>query len=617
MKTVVVISDITQLSVLTRFYRSLPKEKRDETGVLALGLDVEYALEKIPMPFISAREFRTISSFDRMTYAVELADRISGDDKFSFFEHKDISLFSLYHIRIQWYIVLLTYYVDVFTAFIEKHRDVHTILTFYPTTIVSPLSDIAASFEIQLVPDTLRLVCTQRNIEYGLIGESHILPRQGINHIWFQLQRSLFDVLLFFANMAQLLKPRRKIRILASEYWKNIAPILKELSESEMVLLDRTEGLKAGIAAWWRHKVIFMQLRSFSSRRMRADAKEKGSSFARSFERCKKEAPSLREARFRDCTITPLIEAVMERIMSVGGTEGVHAIDCAFRMLSHLQPDVVIVRASASGQIHFSALCLVAKIMGIPSLEVQHGHLYMGEGSLTRRRTAEYIAVYGPAVRQGVKEAGYADEKIIDAGSPRFDAYRHKPLPHSNGIQVVCIAPALVPGFFDDTYEVAEYFEAVAAALRDSGAIIAVKLRPGAQKQFFEEVLQRTFSGMTYQVYRHTPIQELFSASDVIISPVSTVLFESLILGRPTIFAALTTVHYKLGAEFISYIGRGLLLARTGTEIKEALTPLMNNVEERMRMSQAAEQCILEHYSFDGNSARRIAGAIRAFVKQK
>lgn len=617
MKTVAVIHDVAHIPPLKRYLDSLVPKVRKHTEVLALGLDVEYELQKFSIPFRSARELRGWDSFDRMVYAVQMADSIMFDSALSFFSHKDISLSALYHGRLQWHIVLLTYYVDIFANLIEKNPTLRRIVAIQPTVTTSPLTDIAADLEVRIMSDTLKFMCAERNIECVLFGDGVVSHSEQMKQRWFLTKRSIFGFCLFFANFVQQIRPARKIRVLASDNWGNISPLLEELPESELILLDRTEGLKAGVQGWWKHHMRLKQLRHYDSAHIRRIAEERKRLFEGSFPNAKLQVRALQDANLKGFPIGKLIEPVLKRIISSGGAEGVTAIEQTYTMLTMLRPDVIMVRASASGQVHFLTLCLVGKKLGIPSIEIQHGHFYMGEGSLSRRRTAEYVAVYGPAVRDEMKKAGYADDKIIDSGSPRFDSYRPTPLVQRADLQVACIAPPFHQGFFDDMYEVAEYFEAVAAALADSPVKLAIKLKSETHRVFFEEILRRAFKGREYDVHLTTPIQSLFVGSDLVISPMTTVIYEALIMGRPTIFFAYLSVHDKLGAEFISYADKGLLVARTQQELKKKVDLLIRDYDERVRLEKGAKRCVEEHYSFNGHSSRRIAHAIRALAKKR
>lgn len=604
------------MPLLKRYLDSLESEVRQGIEVLALGLDVEYELEKLPIPFRSARNLRSMTSFDRMVYATKLSEQIMFDGVLSFFSHKDIALPALYHGRLQWYVVLLTYYVDIFANLIEENKTLRRVISIQPVVTVSPFADIAADLEACVMPDTLKFVCAERNIECVLIGDRVAEKSEYLKMSWFVAKRKVFGFFLFFANLLQSFRPARRMKVLASDNWGNISYLLEALPESELVLLDRTQGLKAGVRGWWRHKIQFKQLGYYDSRRIRKIAQERKHFFEESFVNAKSRLRALEDASFRGYAIGKLVEPVLRRILSNGGAEGVAAIEHTYKMLGTLRPDVIMVRASASGQIHFLTLCLVGKKLGIPSLEIQHGQLYADEGSLSRRRTAEYIAVYGSAVRAEMKKAGYTDDKIIDAGSPRFDVYRPTPLVQKKDLQVTCIAPSIFQGFFDDSYDVTEYFEAVAAALADFPVKLAIKLKPGTGEGFSEEMLKKIFGKRAYEVHRDTPIRTLFADTDIVISPMTTVLYESLIMGKPTIFVAYSKAHYRVGAEFVAYADAGLFVARTKQEVKEKVELLARSYDERVRLGQGAERCIATHYSFDGHSTKRIVDAIRALVKK-
>ena len=96
-------------------------------------------------------------------------------------------------------------------------------------------------------------------------------------------------------NTVIALRPRRPIRIVASDYWRNISPTMRQLSETGLILIDRKEAFSAGLENTWRHNARFLHINHFLSLR----GKQRG---AYSHERLHQEWMNVRRA----CSLRPL-----------------------------------------------------------------------------------------------------------------------------------------------------------------------------------------------------------------------------------------------------------------------------------------------------------------------
>lgn len=580
--------------------------------VVALGADVEFALEERAVPFYSARGLRSVTSVERIALGEELGKRICTDPTFSFFSYRDIHAGSLFTMDLQWYITLLTYYLDLYISIFEQ-RNISRVVTFSTGNVVLDTAGVVAPFEARVAVEALQYMCRQKNVPCDVMDE---VPRKKLlERQLFAFKRRLFGRGMSVFNAVQSMRPRRKIRILASEYWKNVGPLMRELSEGELYLLDRTESLKAGFAAAWRHQMHFTAVEQYTSRRVRRSAADKAAFFVNEWARLEADNVPLGAASFRGVSLTPLLRKVLAHIVKEGGVRSVQTIDAVHAMFERVRPDIVLVRASASQQIHFAILCHVARSRGIPSLEIQHGVRYVGPGSFSKQHAAEYMAVYGPVVRTQMKTVGYTDKTLFDIGSPRFDAYPRTSEKHQ-GLTVTCVGPSLVPGFWEDTYDAMDYLTAMAAAVRGTGAAIIVKLRPGGvYADFYNALITRAFAGITYRICRQEPLSEIFAKSDIVISPYSTAMLEALLMYKPTIFFASLPAYAEYGGEFAAYAGDALVLARTQEELARGVAILAGDVREREELALRARQCVERNYLFDGNSSERLAEAVRTLTR--
>ena len=331
---------------------------------------------------------------------------------------------------------------------------------------------------------------------------------------------------------------------------------------------------------------------------------------------------------FRGFSLQPLMVKALDTVVADVVSHVLKDIDDTYQLLARVKPDVVELRSTMSGQTHFVILARVAREMGIPSLEMQHGIEYYGPGSMDRRHSAEHMGVYGSITQ---RELQTAEDSITThvVGSPRFDVYasiaetdRAKPDVSRAGLTVLCIAPPIKPGTID-TYDIEEYFSAIATAARGSENVsVVVKLRAGYSRQsFYETAISRAFEGVPYAIAQFEPLAEVFSRADIVVSHYSTTTLEALQCGKPLIYFGVSP-GFELMAEYhlAPYVQNGaLVISKTIEELKCSMHTLAKDPKAREHMSRAATVFLEKEYAFDGKASERAAALITslAFVKPR
>lgn len=607
----IALYDPGQMDALREARISMP-----DAQVVALTREVEYALEQKGVPYVSARGLKSRGAVERIVYGQKLGESILGHASMGFFAHRGISIGALYTPVLQEYIAALVYWVDIFSSLAEQGKG--EIIVLPTRTVVSDTSGVLALFEVHVVEDAAKRVCEERGIPCRTSSAPAEPAAAKVRRYMRTVLRAAARILGALFNLVHTLRSK-PVRILASEYWRNIAPIMKELPEAELFLLDRSEALHAGIGALWRHHVHLVSIEGYAPWGTAAAAKRRGDEYCTAWESSRSGNTPLVEARWGTVPLEPLLAAAVRRIVLRGGVRAVHTIESACAMMKRVRPHAVVVRASASQQIHFSVLCLVAKDLGIPSVEIQHGVQYVGPGSFTTRHTAEYMALYGKAAREQLLTLAYDNAKLLEAGSPRFDIYRrHTRISPQEPFTIVCVAPPLATGFYDDTYEVADYFTHLAAALARVKGQVVIKLRPGAPyKEFFMQAIVSAFGRRPVEVTDSVPLAVLFARAGMVVSPFSTALLESLLMGCPTVFAAHPEPHAVFGEEFVRHAEAGALaLARTPAELVAQTERIANDPAYRESLCRRAHEVTAEYYIFDGRSAARTADMLRTLARK-
>lgn len=581
----------------------------EERTVIAVGADVEFALEERGIAFRSARGFRSNDTQKQLVYIRTAVDTLVQDPRLSFFAHRGFNLGKLYAPALKFALAPFLYSLDILARALEEEA-YDRLITFTTSVPIHAVAGVLERFFWEAPADAARLACAQKKIAF-------ILKRMPLQKrdAGFALKRNLFGLAVGMLNaLVTAMVSQKRIRILASENWKNIGSLMHALPEGELFLLDRMESLKAGWRAILRNRMRFVH--PGASLRMRRLARAEGKRYRAEWDALEKEGTIFSEMSFRGYALRPHLALALGRVVSEGGKRAVVSIEETFALVARVRPNVVLVRAGVSAQTHFAILCAVAKELGIPSLEIQHGLFYFGDESLTKGRAAAYVAEYGPKAREGLKTDGYDDAHLFDVGSPRFDVFRdagEKENALGPDFHIVCIAPDVTPGFFSDSYEVYDYFETVRRAAEGvPGAFVTVKLRAEHRyRMFFERAIGRAFENLPHRIADRESMREVLAKADVVVSCYSTAILEAMLARRSLVLIGMTPMFSVVLAEFKDAEEReALAVARTGEETARAFKKLIVP-EERARLVQNAAEFLRERYSFEGNASQRLANALR------
>ncbi|MGC9602327.1 MAG: hypothetical protein ABSE76_01110 [Minisyncoccia bacterium] len=618
MKTLVFLYEPEQVEHFLRLPRAAAGEERE---VVACELGVEFLLQEKSISFSSARTLRRTPVSERLTYGGALSRALLHDPQLSFFSYRGVALGTVFSTALQYYLATFLYSLDIVAGALDVSACDRTVM-FTPTSELKA-GGMLGAFSMRAYVDALQLACAQKNIECVI---KDVSPKQNISA--FGIKRLLFGWGIGALNtLVSVTVPRKKIRILASENWKNIAPLMAKLPDSELALFDRTESLVVGLRGIWRNRTRFIHSDHFLSSKVRSIATEKSRECIATWNVLESTYQPLLGALFCGYKLEPLLQRVLLHLFGPGAEQAVCDIEGVYTLCAKLKPHVVIVRASASAQTHFAILCKVAKQLEIPSIEIQHGTLYFGSGSYSQNPAAEYIAEYGPLVHQDFKTIGYDDAHLFDVGSPRFDLYTAVKPPMRNAaagrFSVVCIAPNITHGFVTDSYDVLDFFKGLACAVRDlPGIFLIIKLRADHPKEALTRaVIDKALSGVPYAISQYDSLANLFAESDAVVSCPSTALIEGMLAGKPTVYFSAGLPLYDVYAatpENNAAIRAGaLIVAKTSEELVQVFSHLAKDKSAGERIASLEAAFIKQQYSFDGKSATRLAEAVRTLARRR
>jgi hypothetical protein len=583
--------------------------------VVPLSPLIEEMLERQGIPYHSGRAHHP-SDQQRFLDADAWVSSWVASPVWQWFTYRSVALVDLFSFSVQLYLVSLLYYTYILESIITTHSP--TRLVVFPSIATrAPARRALEQKQARAVVACAHLVGASRGVVVEVPELAETPVRGGHVRAGSALKRVGIECSIRINNWVVGLRPRTTPRIVVSDYWRNIQPIASALPQGELVLFDRSEIMHAAWRDLWRLRVRLLNFNSFRSKARARDYDEVIHTFTTEWEKLR--------THVTDCcvdavSLKSLIVEMLRELVEEEAPRMLLQIDSAWLMLEKLRPDVVFLRVSVTSQPHFYILALVAKHIGIPSLELQHGLEYLGPGSISKRHGAEYVAVYGQVIQDEFAALGRSRDKTPIVGSPRFDAYnvaRQQILPTRRPFTILCIGYGVGMEWFYDDYEIEEYYTALANVVRAMPEVsVIVKLRPGA---FREEdcrlLVKRAFGDVPYTLVQNEQLSELFTQTHVVYSYYSTAILEALQFGKPVIaYSAQEMERTQIATHFTQYAKRGaLVLAGTSGALEVALRTLQDP-KARETMSVEARVAMERFQCFDGQASKRIITLIQTFV---
>lgn len=622
-RNILFLSELRHIDACERFLDTHPDVREEGYLLIPLDAEVDYALTKKGIAFQSGKDYRTPDTA-HVILGEEWTSSIFESEQWSFFIYRGVSLGQLYFLQLQGYLSRVLYYVDIVSNVIAKHPRARRLIVFPSPRERPAMERCLTGYMINAVVDVVTTLSEQSGKEILVPQESHSARVQN-RHTLFILKRMLFGWGISVLNtVTALVRRPQRIRILASDHWSNLAPALHYLDSAEVIFTDRQEMFRAGIANMWKFRMRFLHLDAFSPR-ISGEQKPAQELFIREWQSVQARS-DWSEFSFRGFSIQPLLVRALDSIVKESFAKTPKDIDDAHALVARLKPHVVMLRATVSSQTHFSILAQVAHTQGIPSVEMQHGIMYLGPGSMDKRHSAEFIGVYGRFVQNEMKLEREEKSTPIIIGSPRFDVYaRLKKSTKTGGAKEIqkntflCIAPLVFLEASTDSYDVVEYFRVIASALQKiPNAHAILKLRAGPNRDpFLRTTIQTLFEGIPYTIAQFEPLSDLYPQADVVISCYSTAALEALQCGKPLVYLGLCSLDNMMGLHhFLKYVEEGAMrIASSKKELEHILVELANPMA-RKDLSEKAIAFLTREYAFDGKASERTAQFIETVVKK-
>lgn len=605
-QNIIFLYDVAQVDAGALLLRDC-KARGEDAVVVANDVRIEYSLRDKNVPFISGDGLQTEDGAKLLAYAEEY---VQGLLAWGFFIYRAIPLKPIFAMTLQVYVSRLLYSADVFDGLIEKYSP-ERVYIFKPP--VPEGKRYIVDSELLCMLRSAENLTTERGIACVVFDS----PTGHVAHVPpSALSRFFSSVFFFVLNIFFQLGPRKPLRMLVSDNWRNIGPFMSDFMDAQVTLLDRKEFRSMGFLNAWRLRMRFVHVDQYFTQSGCRIALQEWASINERWGAVLKHIPVL---SFKQYDLTSVLTETLDGMFSKDVPHAIEVIESSYALFKKVKPGIVLLRATASRQVHFSILALVAKALNIPALELQHGIEHMGRGSYSaKNHSAEYMAVYGPLVKREMVAEGAEPDSIINVGSPRFDSYKVLHKPHE-GFVLLCVAPTIVYPTLWTTYKLREYFESVAFVARGiPGCRIIIKLRPNQSPyDFFLRIIRESFYDVPYSLAELDSLPVVASQCDAFVSCHSTVILEAMQCGLPgTLWAFSSQEEMISRAHYEKYAAAGALkISRNQKDLTDNIVELRQPSTRKDRNEKMAE-FLKKEFLFDGKGTLRTSENIRMLIKK-
>lgn len=579
--------------------------------VLCINFWVERALAQRGIAYRSYADCQSTHQDNepRMTAAQVVAREWYRVPEMRFFRHKNVSLGEALEPGFAIYLERLLYYQAIFERVLDANPGVHLTVP-YPSVQIPAVTGPLTHFEMRVAVDAARAASIKRNLPFNALGEA---PQPPIQHI--HPNSRWRGILVAFYNAVVEFAPRRKIKVYATEYWRHIAPVIERIDDVELALMDRSELRNVPWQQIWKHRIRLVHPHDIANSLMRRTAREATERFRYAWPRVRSTIAS-----YQTCSLIgwPLIEPVLEYLVCAYAERVIIEVEAFGNLLRRERPNKVLQRVSISSyQTHFFVLAQVARSLGIPSIEVQHAGVHVDPRSVYSHLETDYLASYGPYVREWYERMGIAGRRILPIGSPRFDRCivergearaRGTRLLQDAGLDL--LRPVLLvalPDVQTDSYALADFFRAVRTTQESvAGLQVVLKFRNAKRTSELRDFVRETFPSATVCM----DTEDLFSllcGIDAAVCGNSTVIYEAMLARVPLLlypWRVSDTYHAEMYAPAAPIL-------YNAQEFSDAVAKVFGDAAYRAELV-ARQKLFLKRYSFDGRSSERLVSLLLA-----
>jgi len=632
MKEIIIVYERGQIDAIEQYV----KERASNVLVIALNYWVEQDMRARGITVSPLTDYCKpwVHAPDIVWKAETIARQWYRLPELSFFQYKNLSLGEMLEGIIGDYLKEVQSYLYFFERVFDKHSEVQRLTIPYSTVSMAATTGPFSPFQMQVVVATGKAYAQHRNVAFRTFG-----PAPATSVTLFPQQPFFRTIFLRVYNfIIGTLAPRRPLRLLVSNNWRYIKPIVEAMNDTELIIVDRREFKNIPWRQLWKHRIRFIHPLDVVTSRMRAIARVQQQKWGKAWHAAKEAVGSLPDFIRGDFNWWPVVEPAFSAFVGTYAERIIADTESIQAMLEKERINRVLVRTSVSGQHHFYILGELPRTLGIPSFEIQHG---IGVGILDPHSVfgqlhADYLAAYGPFVRQAFVRNGYAAERIRPTGSPRFDRYvieRNALTPSERNQKLIAMGldsrrpvifvamPVEVEFTLGSTdllsYEFRDFIQSLKKVKEAFPEIqYILKFRSAASCEKYKSCISEILSDDI--IFRHDDAFPLVLLSDFVYACFSTMVSECIMARKPVILFPLKRVDtYFYEAHKDGVIPTLLIDEKSGIPTGEVIEITKKLINDKIFYADAVkrgERYLAENFTFAENTTQNVVDLLRTIT---
>ena len=447
-----------------------------------------------------------------------------------------------------------------------------------------------------------------------------------------------FDTLVFLGDLvgSKLHRKEAEKKLILFENYDRLYPILdtiRKSSDKRVILLGSEGGTLNRLAALRRkryYRALLYHLNPAAINQMRK-ARQR---VTRAWKGIQNNVDFHQSFDYEGLNLWPLMEGKFAFVFETLFPRGIGSIESANQGLAFYHPSIIVLNVDVPP--YERAICVIAKQLGIPTLQVQHG-VYVGYKGGYDIVNADKVAAWGKSQVDAYVALGNDSSKVEVVGGYLFDKlyhrskqkeregkakeriYRQLNLDSQRGIFTFATTATLPRERFCSAREIEDnseiMFRPVVEAMREfPQKQLVVKLHPMEDEAVYHRVLQEMdWAEKRTRVVKQIGLHDLIDASEVIITAPSTVALEAIILGRPVVIIQLR--EEERNTLYMQYPALNIWREE---EIVPAIKSVLGDPEFKQTLEERRAKFLSKdgEYLVDGKSTERIINLIESMTDE-
>lgn len=308
----------------------------------------------------------------------------------------------------------------------------------------------------------------------------------------------------------------------------------------------------------------------------------------------------------------------------------VKTIEMAKELVEKEEPDLILIIDEYG--VFGRALIVAGKLKKIPTLAIQHGNIGLGymypKGSVSVHGSAktpycpipDKTAVFGRYYCDLLtKMSAYPPSRVVITGQPRYDVLtladrvfdREKFCSRLNlnpDKKIVLVATEGLPILVGEAY-----LRSILTALKTLPDLqIVIKPHPREKGEWYKRVVKEENVEAVVLPKVADTLEALY-VCDLLIASFSTVITESIILGKPSV-----TLHLSESEDPAPYYKDVTLRVYKKEDLVPAIRETMHDEKTREKLKKTGKKFVFEHaYKQDGKATERIVNVIEEMILRR